>query len=45
MRHDPRLDYTAAGETEPFIVHVADYKGDWKRIKAMPPDNRIIRAG
>lgn len=45
MRHDPRLDYTAAGETEPFIVHVADYKGDWKRIKAMHPDNRLKRVG
>lgn len=41
MRHDPRLDYAATGETDPIIVHVADYANDWKRIKSKHADNRL----
>lgn len=41
MRHDPRLDYTATDEIDPFIVYVVDYDDDWKRIKSKHPDNRL----
>lgn len=34
MRHDHRLDYTARGEAEPFVVYIATYK-DWGRTGAL----------
>lgn len=36
MRHDHRLDYTARGEAEPFVVYVATYE-DWKKMKVQLP--------